>query len=158
MKHTYPLLNLPTGSLELAEKEGHVKVKCVIRKRWIILTPEEWVRQHFIQYLVREKEFPLSLMKAERQIPVNGTKKRFDLVCYDNRGRMIVLAEFKAASVQLSEATFDQAARYNLELKVPLVIISNGLTHFCAEVNHESGSFSYLNEIPKYEEAMRKSN
>jgi len=152
MNEYLPTLNLPKTPLKLARVEGALKVQCLVRKRKIILTPEEWVRQHFIFFLHKNLDYPLSLMKVEKQILVNGLKKRFDIVAYNARGEMKVLVECKAARIELDASVFDQAARYNLNLKVPFLVITNGMKHYCAEVNTESKSISYLDNIPSYEE------
>jgi len=152
MNEYLPTLNLPKTPLKLVRVEGALKVQCLVRKRKIILTPEEWVRQHFIFFLHKNLDYPLSLMKVEKQILVNGLKKRFDIVAYNARGEMKVLVECKAARIELDASVFDQAARYNLNLKVPFLVITNGMKHYCAEVNTESKSISYLDNIPSYEE------
>ena len=152
MNEYLPTLNLPKTPLKLVSVEGVLKVQCLVRKRKIILTPEEWVRQHCIFFLHKNLDYPLSLMKVEKQILVNGLKKRFDIVAYNARGEMKVLVECKAARIELDASVFDQAARYNLNLKVPFLVITNGMKHYCAEVNTESKSISYLDNIPSYEE------
>ena len=155
MNDALPVLNLPETTLELVSVKGVLKVRCLVRKKSIILTPEEWVRQHFIFFLYKKLGYPLSLMKVEKQILVNNLKKRFDIVTYNASGEMKVLIECKAARIELDASVFDQAARYNLSLKVPYLVITNGMKHYCAEVSVESKSFSYLNNIPTYKEVKR---
>lgn len=150
MTNHLPKLNLPVTHLELSEVSGVLKVKCLVRNKLIILTPEEYIRQQFIGFLNKELEYPLSLMRAEKQILVNGLKKRFDLVCYTNKGEMQLLVECKSMHVALSPGAFDQAARYNQTLCVPYLCITNGLEHFCASVDAENGKVSYLKNIPSY--------
>ncbi len=147
-----PILNLPMSTLEFSVVDNVKRVMCLVRKKWIVLTPEEWVRQHFISYLNLELGYPLSLMKVEKQILVNGLKKRFDIVLYNSLGKMKVLVECKAPAISLSPAVFDQAARYNISLKVPILIITNGMNHFCASVDLSKKSHSYLKNIPSYNE------
>ncbi len=146
----FPSLSLPESKLKL-KKEGEVVfVHCNARKKWIILTPEEWVRQQFMNYLVSDLDYPQSLMAVEKEVKVNDLTKRFDICCSDNTGKLTVLIECKAADVRLTEDTFNQAARYNLTLKVEFLIITNGLDHYCARVNHETNSIEYLKNIPSY--------
>ena len=155
MNDALPVLNLPETPLELVSVKGVLKVRCLVRKKSIILTPEEWVRQHFIYFLYKKLGYPLSLMKVEKQILVNNLKKRFDIVTYNSSGEMKVLIECKAARIELDASVFDQAARYNLSLKVPYLVITNGMKHYCAEVSVESKAISYLNNIPTYKEVKR---
>ncbi len=152
MKEFFPELNLPMVKLEISKSGEHFMVKCLVRKKQIVLTPEEWVRQQFINYLSTDLGYPLSLMKVEKQILVNGLKKRFDIVCLTNRGDMKLLVECKSSTVKLTPATFDQAARYNMTLNVPYLCITNGLDHFCASVISEEESVVYLKNIPSYKE------
>ena len=152
MNDDLPVLNLPETPLEVLRVEGVLKVQCLVRKKKIILPPEEWVRQHFIYFLYKELGYPLSLMKVEKQILVNNLKKRFDIVTYNASGEMKVLIECKSARIDLDASVFDQAARYNLSLKVPYLVITNGMKHYCAEVNLESKAISHLNNIPAYKE------
>jgi len=147
----FPRLSLPMSGLKLKTDNDVTSVFCLVRKKWIILTPEEWVRQHFIAYLNSELNYPLSHMAAEKQIIVNGLKKRFDISCANSSGKIILLVECKSADIELSNATFNQAARYNLTLKVPFLIITNGMTHFCAKIDLDNSSIDYLREIPSYE-------
>ena len=148
-------LNLPKTNLNIKRSNGTLFVHCLIRKKAIKLTPEEWVRQHFIYFLYKKLGYPLSLMKVEKQILVNNLKKRFDIVTYNSSGEMKVLIECKAARIELDASVFDQAARYNLSLKVPYLVITNGMKHYCAEVSVESKAISYLNNIPTYKEVKR---
>jgi len=150
MPQNFTRLNLPHVKLTLADTDKGLRVKCLVRKKLILLTPEEWVRQHFINFLNVELGWPLSLMMAEKEIRVNGLKKRFDIVCANNNGDLIMLIECKAADVLVGKNTFDQAARYNMALSVPYVVISNGIKHYCAKVNLDSKEIEYLKEIPAF--------
>ncbi len=150
MKELLSKLNLPIAPLELLEQDGQIKVKCLVRKRQFILTPEEWVRQHFIHYLNQELAYPLSLMKVEKQLKVNGLLKRLDIACVTKSGDMKLLVECKSVHIPLDASVFDQAARYNMALNVPYLCITNGLNHFCAEVGRGADSIKYLKQIPHY--------
>ncbi len=151
----FPRLSLPESELKLKKEGERVFVHCKARKKWIVLTPEEWVRQHFISYLVTELSYPPSLMAVEKEIKVHGLKKRFDICCSDQTGTLKLLVECKSADVELTEETFNQAARYNLTLKVSFLVITNGVTHFCAKVNPDGNSVEYLKKIPSYTEVKR---
>ena len=114
------------------------------------LTPEEWVRQNFIQFLKQEKKYPESLMAVEKQILVNGKQRRFDLLIYQRKGQPHLIAEFKAPNVKITQETFDQVVRYNMVLRVDRVVVSNGVQHFACEINYTDNSYTFLREIPEF--------
>ena len=143
-------LNLPEYDFRI-KKEGEKQyIFDAIRKKFIVLTPEEWVRQNFIQYLKKEKNYPENLMAVEKQIIVNGKQRRFDLLIYLRNGQPHLIAEFKAPNVKITQDAFDQVVRYNMALRVERVIVSNGLQHFACEIDYVKNSFSYLPEIPVF--------
>ncbi len=145
-------LNLPTYQFRLRKnKEGKTEIFDAIRKAFYILTPEEWVRQNFIQFLISEKHFPASLMAVEKGLKVNGMQKRTDLVQYNNKGRPVLIVECKAPHIKLSQDTFDQAARYNLTLQVDYLIITNGLEHYACKMNYAEHKIQFLKELPNFE-------
>lgn len=145
-------LNLPEYDLKIRRSpEGKHEVFDPFRKKYIIVTPEEWVRQNFLQYLINEKEYPASLIAVEKGLKINQLQKRFDAVVFNNRRIPVVLIEFKSTDVKLSQKVFDQIAMYNLKMKVKYLIISNGLTHYCCEMNHELNTYRFLEEIPGFE-------
>lgn len=117
-----------------------------------MLTPEEWVRQHFVQFLINELDYPASLIAIELGIKVNELSKRCDIVLHGSDGQPIMVVECKAPDVRISQETFDQAARYNISLKVPYLVVTNGMQHFCCKINHIEGDFHYLKDIPTYDE------
>ena len=121
----------------------------------MVLTPEEWVRQNFIQYLKTEKKYPETFMAVEKQIVVNHNQRRFDLLVYSRTGQPHLIAEFKAPNVKITQETFDQVVRYKMALRVEKVVVSNGLQHFACEIDYTKNSFSYLPEIPGYCEKCR---
>ena len=144
-------LNLPEYSFRLKKVDGKIYIYDDIRKKFIVRTPEEWVRQHFIQFLVKEKKYSATLMAVEKKVMVNGQPQRFDLLIYNRKGAPHVVAEFKAPNVRISQPAFDQAVRYNMKLRVKYIIISNGMEHFICEVDYEKNSYSFLKEIPEFE-------
>ncbi|MGC9151318.1 MAG: type I restriction enzyme HsdR N-terminal domain-containing protein [Microbacter sp.] len=121
-----------------------------LRRRFVVLTPEEWVRQNVVEYLIVDKKFPAGLMGNEVSLEFNGLKKRCDTVVYDKKGMPLLIAEFKAPDVPISQQTFDQIMRYNLILKVTFLLISNGMNHFFCHVDYERGQINYLPEVPKF--------
>lgn len=142
-------LNLPRYDPKI-KKSDRLYIWDQIRTKYVALTPEEWVRQHFINYLITEKQYPASLIANEIQISLNNQRKRCDSVIYDNRLNPLVIVEYKSPDVKITQAVFDQIARYNIVLKVKYLIVSNGMEHYCCCINYENLSFEYLEEIPVY--------
>ena len=143
-------LNLPQYPFKISKKEDKYFIFDEIRKKHLVLTPEEWVRQHFIQYLIQEKQFPASLLQIEGGLNLNQTKKRSDILVYNNLGEKIMVIECKAPSVALTQATFDQAARYNSVYKTGWLVVTNGLQHFYAKIDHLNESFLFVEELPEF--------
>lgn len=143
-------LNLPPYPFKLTDHNGQLTLFDELRKKNIVLTPEEWVRQHFVQYLINEKQYPKTLIKLEGGLKLHGMAKRTDIVVFNSSGEKILLVECKAPSVQITQATFDQAARYNMVHKVNLMAISNGLQHYYCSINHENESYNFIAELPNY--------
>lgn len=148
-------LNLPEYQFRMKMENGKPLIFDGVRKRFVALTPEEWVRQNFIQYLKTEKKYPESLMAVEKQITVNKMLRRFDLLVYLRNGQPHLIAEFKAPNVKITQETFDQVVRYNMALRVERVIVSNGLQHFACQIDYANNSFAYLPEIPEFPERCR---
>lgn len=144
-------LNLPHYSYKVITKAGKNYIFDDLRKKYVALTPEEWVRQHFVHFLLKQKGYPKGLLANEIQINLNGTRKRCDTVLYgrDLSARMIV--EYKSPSVEITQAVFDQITRYNMVLKVEYLIVSNGLRHYCCRVNYADGTYAFLPDIPPYD-------
>lgn len=149
-------LNLPEYAFRTKTEEGKTFIFDSIRKKFVVLTPEEWVRQNFIQFLMHEKKYPETLMAVEKQIKVNGKQRRFDLLTYLRNGQPLLIAEFKAPGVKITQDAFDQVVRYNMVLRVERVIVSNGLQHFACEIDYEKNSYSYLTEIPEFCERCKE--
>ena len=148
-------LNLPEYTFRTKTEDGKPFIFDGIRKKFVVLTPEEWVRQNFIQYLKSEKKYPETLMAVEKQISVNNNQRRFDLLIYTRNGQPHLIAEFKAPNIKITQETFDQVVRYNMTLKVERVIVSNGLQHFACEIDYIKNSYTYLPEIPEFCERCR---
>ncbi len=148
-------LNLPEYTFRIKKDNGKELIFDSIRKKFIVLTPEEWVRQNFIMFLKKQKKYPESLMAVEKQIMVNGKQRRFDLLTYLRNGQPHLIAEFKAPTVKITQDAFDQVVRYNMVLRVERVIVSNGLQHFACEIDYVNGTYSYMKEIPEFCERCR---
>ena len=143
-------LNLPTYPFRIQQQEGKKLIFDEIRKKLVSLTPEEWVRQHFIRYLIDVKEYPASLIAVEAGLKLNRNRFRADLLVYNRLGQPLALIEFKAPSVKITQITFDQITRYNMTFKVPYLIVSNGLEHYCCRINLEDQTYVFLKEIPQF--------
>jgi hypothetical protein len=148
-------LKLPSYSFRIEEKNGKQFIFDDTRRKWLTLTPEEWVRQHFILFLAKEKKFPKSLMAIEKKVLINGLSQRFDLLVYDRKGNPLLIAEFKSPDVPIDQLTFDQASRYNSVLRAPYFLISNGIVHFVCKLDFENRTTRYLGEIPDYGELIQ---
>ncbi|MEY2630262.1 MAG: hypothetical protein RLZZ469_1159 [Bacteroidota bacterium] len=143
-------LNFPAYSFRFKNSENKVSIFDEIRKKFIILTPEEWVRQHTIQFLLQEKKYPKSYINAEKTITINGTTKRYDLVVFKPNGELFLLVECKAPEVTISQQTFDQIARYNLKLNADYLMVTNGVNHYFCEMNLEEEKYIFLKELPEF--------
>jgi len=145
-------LNLPEYSLKIRNRGGKNFIFDSFRKKEILLTPEEWVRQNFLQYMVREKDFPASLISVEMSFRLNKLVKRGDIVAFGRDGTPLLLVECKASSINISQSTFDQIARYNMSLKVEYLIVTNGLQHFCCKMDFENKTYDFLESIPSFQQ------
>jgi hypothetical protein len=145
-------LNLPNYPFKISERDGNHFIFDEIRKKHLVLTPEEWVRQHFIQFLIKGKDFPASLLKVEGGLSLNQTKKRSDVLVYNTLGEKVMVIECKAPSVPITQATFDQAARYNSIYKAKWLAVTNGLKHYYARIDHINGAFQFVEDLPGYRE------
>lgn len=143
-------LNFPPVDLKIKIIDKKNYVFDVVRKKYIVLSPEEEVRQNLIHYLHYHLQYPFSLMAVEKALYVNNLLKRSDLVVYNKKGAAVLLAECKAPNIKLSQAVFEQAATYNIHLKVPYLLVTNGLQHFCCAINFQTASSSYLSAIPSF--------
>ncbi|MFH0864589.1 MAG: type I restriction enzyme HsdR N-terminal domain-containing protein [Bacteroidota bacterium] len=144
-------LNLPEFDFTFRISESKKQIWDAIRKKYVSLTPEEWVRQNFVAWLVHHKNYPQGLIGIEKEINVNRMKKRFDIIVFNKSHHPEVLIECKAPEVTISQKVFDQIAVYNMAMKVKYLIVTNGMEHFCCTVHHEKQKYSFLAEIPEYE-------
>jgi hypothetical protein len=143
-------LNLPEYDLKLKEESGRTMVFDPFRSKYLVMTPEEQVRQLFARFLVEEKKYPASLMATEYALTLNKMSKRCDILVFDRNGQPVVLVECKSPDVKIGREVFDQVARYNMVFKVAYLLITNGLKHYCCRVDHQAGSVEFLDDIPVY--------
>jgi len=144
-------LNLPAYDVKVRENGTKGKeVFDAFRKKYVRLTPEEWVRQHFLHFLCDTKHYPESLIAVEKSLTIHGRPRRFDAVVYNPDGLPVLLLEFKAPEVKLTQAVFDQVAAYNLALHADYLIISNGLSHYCCKMDYLKHRYHFLKDIPDF--------
>ncbi len=143
-------LNLPSYNFKITQKEEGEFIFDIIRKKNILLTPEEWVRQHMLHYLHKDLGYPKGLLKVESGVTYNGRMKRSDLVIYDNEGKPNILVECKAPTVKIDQSTLEQVAMYNRTLNASIIVLTNGLTHYTFRIGVK-GELLNLAEIPKFE-------
>ncbi len=145
-------LNLPEYNFRIQKTEKGIQIFDSIRKKLVALTPEEWVRQNFIRYLVEEKKYPYSLIAVETGLKYNRLKKRSDITVYDKKGNVWMIIECKAPEVKISQETFDQVATYNKSGKTTtkFLAVTNGLTHYCCEMNYETKKYDFLRDFPDF--------
>jgi hypothetical protein len=152
MKTGIPSLSLPDHGVKTKQGEHGPMIHDPARQRWVALTPEEWVRQHFLNYLVHDLACPLALIATERTLRLNALSKRADIVVHDRQGRPLALVECKAPGVRIDQRTFEQAARYNTVFRVRYLLVTNGLVHYCCLVDHDTGAVDFLGHLPPYAE------
>lgn len=143
-------LQLPPYPLQVSTDGQRHYIFDELRKKHLVWTPEEWVRQHWIQHLIQQKQYPKGLIRPESGLKLQGMARRSDLVVYNPEGEMILLAEFKSPDIPINEAVFDQVSRYNTVYKIPLLLVSNGLTHYCWKIDFEQNTYTFLEELPAY--------
>lgn len=143
-------LNLPKYDFSIRRQGKQFEIFDAIRNKYVAMTPEEWVRQNFLQYLIREKQFPKTLLSIERQLSLYQMSVRPDIVVYNNQGKPRLIVECKAPDVKISQQTFNQIAKYNITLRVDYLIVTNGMNHYCCLIDHQKKTYSFLQEIPEY--------
>lgn len=144
-------LNLPSFDVRLkTDDNGRVKIYDVLRRRYVALTPEEWVRQHFVNFMATDKGYPKSLMINETQLQLGEKKLRCDSVVLGRDGKPNMIIEYKAPTITLTQKVFDQISVYNMLLHVDYLIVSNGLQHICCRMNYEENTYEFLKDIPEY--------
>jgi len=145
-------LNFPEYRLKIQGEGKNLQVWDLVRKKYVSLTPEEWVRQHMVLFLINEKKVPSSLIRIESGLVVHNQFRRTDIVAYSSEGRPLLIVECKATSVKLNQDVFDQAARYNIALHVPILIVTNGKKHYCCHIDFKNNKYAFLKGIPDYQE------
>ncbi|EIA07560.1 type I restriction enzyme HsdR N-terminal domain-containing protein [Flavobacterium frigoris] len=143
-------LNFYSYSFRLKNSENKVSIFDEIRKKFIVLTPEEWVRQHVVQFLLEEKNYPKSHINVEKVLKVNGLRKRYDVVVYNPDGSIYILIECKAPEIKIAQATFDQIARYNMTMDAKFLMVTNGLNHYFCQMDFENEKYQFLADLPNY--------
>jgi len=145
-------LNLPPYPFKISDKDGQLTLFDETRKKHIVITPEEWVRQHFVQYLINQKKYPKTLIKLEGGLRLNGMAKRSDIVVFNTSGEKILMVECKAPSVAINQKVFDQIARYNMTHKIALLAVTNGLEHYYCRIDFENNTYKFIEDLPDYGE------
>jgi hypothetical protein len=148
-------LNLPEYSFKIAAAAGDSRmIFDRYRRKWVKLTPEEWVRQNFVSYLVDKGGYPPGLIGIERMFVLNGLKRRFDILVHNREGAPVMLIECKAPDVEINEKVFDQIVCYNMKFRVPLIAVTNGINHFICKVNNDASGYEYLLVIPLFNDIL----
>lgn len=145
-------LNLPFYPAKIQKRNGKNVIFDPIRKKYVALTPEEWVRQHFVHFLTKTKGYPEGLLANEIQLDLNGSKKRCDTVLFNKDLSAKMIIEYKAPNIEITQAVFDQITRYNMVLKVEYLIVSNGLKHYGCRIDYQHMKYTFLPDIPAYTE------
>ncbi|MCH5175555.1 MAG: type I restriction enzyme HsdR N-terminal domain-containing protein [Prevotellaceae bacterium] len=144
-------LNLPPYETKIKTVDGKMKILDILRNKFVALTPEEWVRQHFVHYMVECKGYPSALIANEVAVSLNGMNRRCDTVVYRQQGlKPYIIIEYKASNVEITQKVFNQICRYNMVLEVEYLIVSNGLKHYCCKIDIEKGEYTFLNDIPPF--------
>lgn len=150
-------LNLPSYPVKLNDNNGVRSIYDPLRKKYIVLTPEEWVRQHFINFLSQHKAYPIELMANEVLLRLNSTSKRCDTVVYNKYLTPIAIIEYKAPHIKITQEVFEQIYRYNIVLRVKYLIVSNGMQHFCCKIDYTQNTSTFLPDIPSYQDMLKDS-
>lgn len=150
----FPSLNIPLSELRLKSENGEIKVYDPARDKFVYLTPEEFVRQHFVEWLIRDYGYPRSLIANEAGVKVNDTKKRCDTIVYNRQGDPLMIVEYKAPGVNINQDTFDQIVRYNMALRARYLVVSNGLRHYCCVIDYKNNTYNFIPQIPHYVETL----
>ncbi|WP_299433120.1 type I restriction enzyme HsdR N-terminal domain-containing protein [uncultured Maribacter sp.] len=143
-------LNFKKYNFRFKNSENKVQIFDVVRKKFVQLQPEEWVRQNVIHFLVEEKKYPLSLINVEKQLTINRLKKRYDIVIFNSDGSIELLVECKAPKIKITQNTFDQIATYNMQLNANFLMVTNGLQHLYCKMNFIEEKYSFLRQIPDF--------
>jgi hypothetical protein len=147
-------LNLPTYGFRTTEEDGTPSIYDPLRERYVRLTPEEWVRQHFLQYLIQELDVPAGLVGVETAFQYQGQPRRADIIAHDRHGTPLLLVECKAPRVSIGQDAFDQCAQYNIVLEAPYLVVTNGLTHYACAIDFDDRSYTFLDDLPTYDQLL----
>ena len=147
-------LNLPPFDKKIIDDGEKSRIFDILRKRYVALTPEEWVRQHFVHFLIEHKDYPAPLMGNEVRLNLHGMSRRCDTVVYDRSLTPRLIVEYKAPTVPITQKVFDQISRYNIVMQVQWLIVTNGLTHYCCHVDYEAQCYSFVPDIPVWEQII----
>ena len=143
-------LNFPAYDFRFKNSENKIHIFDVIRKKFVVLQPEEWVRQHVVHHLMETKQYQKSLINVEKQLIINTLKKRYDIVVFNSDSSIEILIECKAPKIKIDQSTFDQIARYNMNLKANYLMVTNGLEHFYCKMDFEEEKYTFLRDIPDF--------
>ena len=144
-------LKIPSFNYKIKKEKNYIFIYDEIRRKYVKLTPEEWVRQHFIHYLINYFQYPKTLISIERGLQYNRMDKRFDIMVYNRDGHPFMIVECKAPTVKINQKTFEQASCYNSEIKANYLVVTNGRDHFCCRIDHESKKFCFMDDLPEFE-------
>ena len=144
-------LNLPTFEMKVSGTRQQPKILDVLRRKYVAITPEEWVRQHFVHYLIEHKGYPASLLANEVKLKIGSKTLRADSVLYSTQLSPRMIVEYKAPHIKITQQTFDQIFAYNLLLKADYLVVSNGLSHYCCKQDADSQKYVFFEDIPTYE-------
>lgn len=148
-------LNLPSYDFRLKQEDGQNRIFDEVRKKYVALTPEEWVRQNFVRFIINEKSVPAGLIIMEKKLVMNTMTRRPDVLIHDRKGNAVMIIECKAPEIKISQDTFDQIARYNSVVRVPYLVVTNGLQHYCCEMDYQHNTYRFLDDVPDYEELIK---
>lgn len=147
-------LNLPKYGIKIKNDKGHQTIFDVLRRKYVALTPEEWVRQHFVHFLIEHKGYPKALMANEIQLTIGSKKLRCDSVLYDRTLKPRMIIEYKAPTVSITQKVFDQITIYNMLLHVDYLVVSNGIKHYCCRMDYANQKYLFLEDIPDYQNLL----
>ncbi len=145
-------LNLPEYNFRIKKENNQTKIFDLIRKKFVVLTPEEWVRQNFIMFMLKENNFPQSLVAVEKELELNKLKKRTDIVFFNRDAKAMIIVECKAPGIEISQNTFEQIAIYNIKLCVDYLIVTNGINHYCCKMDYQARTYKFIETIPTFNE------
>ncbi|RZJ68186.1 MAG: type I restriction enzyme HsdR N-terminal domain-containing protein [Flavobacterium sp.] len=141
-------LNFNAYDFRFKNTDGKVSIFCETRRKFVVCTPEEWVRQHVVQFLLHDRKYPKSLVNVEKLLKINGLTKRYDAVVFNSDGSIFLLVECKAPEIKIDQTTFDQIARYNLSMRSQYLMVTNGRNHYFCSMDYENERYVFLPEIP----------